>query len=130
MTTLIQRIDDTRTHLGRQSVALVSQTRRASDGFVRAVQGEVREWNELLAQKRLALRVEVQRLTAPRGIERLALRVADEALARAHQTVHSRLGELERELRPVAKKVARKRPPAKRAASRAPSRKLVTAPDA
>jgi hypothetical protein len=130
MTTLIQRIDDTRSHLSRQSVALVSQTRRAGDGFVRAVQGEVREWNELLAKKRLALRVEVERLSAPRGIERAALRIADEALARAHRTVHGRLGELERELRPVAKKAARKRPASKRASSRAPSRKLVTAPEA
>ncbi len=134
MATLIERIDDTRSHLARESLALVSRTRRAGDGLAKAVSNEALDWQLYLAARRDAVRAEVARLAAPRGVERAALRLADGALARAHETVHARLGRIERELarassltKPAPKKKAR--PAAKRSRASS-SRKLVTEPAA
>ena len=129
MATLIERIDDTRSHLTRESLALVTRTRRAGDGLVKAVANEANDWQTYIVTQRDAVRAEVQRLTAPRGIERAALRLADSALARAHGTVHARLSSIESELarasRATKSKAKKARPAAKRPK---PSRRLVTEP--
>ncbi len=125
MATLIDRIDDTRTHLSRESLALVTRTRRA---FV----SEANDWQSYIVSQRDAVRAEVTRLSSPRGIERAALKLADEALARAHETVHARLSRIERELSRASMaakagaKAKKARPAAKRA--RGTSRRLVTEP--
>lgn len=135
MATLIERIDDTRSHLTRESLALVTRTRRAGDGLAKAVVTEAQDWQGYVIAQRDAVRAEVTRLTSPRGIERAALRLADQALARAHETVHDRLGRLERELARASSpaklpgKPKKARPAAKRARA-ASSRKLVTEPTA
>jgi hypothetical protein len=130
MAKLTDRIDDTRTHLTRESSMLVSRTRRAGTGLVRAVREEAREWRVYLETGRDAVQKEIAALSAPHGIERASLRLADDVLARAHATVHARLGRLERELtRPASKKRTKARPSAKASrAGRNPSRRLVTAP--
>lgn len=133
MSTLIDRIDDTRSHLTRESLALVSRTRRAGDGLAKAVAAEANDWQLYINRQGDAVRAEVTRLTAPRGIERAALRLADQALARAHGTVATRLARIERELAGAARlaksatKTKKARPAAKRASS---SRRLVTEPAA
>jgi hypothetical protein len=135
MATFIERIDDTRSHLTRESLALVSRTRRAGDGLVKAISTEAGEWQVYVVTRRDALRAEIDRLSAPHGIERAALRLADTALSRAQGSVHARLSHLERELG-AAKRAAKAsaktgtkkaRPAAKRARSSG-SRKLVTDP--
>ncbi len=129
MATLIERIDDTRSHLTRESLALVTRTRRAGDGLVKAFTNEATDWQTYFVTQRDAVRAEVTKLTAPHGLERAALRVADGALARAHGTVQARLGVLERELsrasRATKSKNKKPRPAAKRPRA---SRKLVTEP--
>ena len=132
MTTLIERIDDTRSHLTRESLALVTRTRRAGDGLAKAVVGEASEWQTYFVTQRDVVRTEVARLSSPRGIERAALRLADGALARAHETVHARLARIERELSRVSSKTKTKkvRPSARSSAKVAgrSSRRLVTDP--
>lgn len=134
MSTLIERIDDTRSHLTRESLALVTRTRRAGDGLAKAVAAEAHDWQLYITTQRDAVRAEVGRLTAPRGIERAALRLADQALAQAHGTVHARLARIEREISGAArlaksagKSGKKARPAAKRARATA-SRRLVTEP--
>lgn len=131
MSTLIERIDDTQKHLAREGLALVSRTRRAGDGLAKAITDEAHQWQVFLVARRDLVRSEVGRLTSPRGVERAALRLADQALRRAQGTVQARLGELDRELGRVARaakapKAKKARPAAKRA--RSASRRLVTDP--
>ncbi|MFO0682528.1 MAG: hypothetical protein U0234_10775 [Sandaracinus sp.] len=129
MATLIERIDDTRSHLARESLALVTRTRRAGDGLARALASEAHEWRIFVVSRRDLVRTEAARLSSPRGFERALLRLADDALARAHGTVHARLSTLEKELAPKrAPKTKKARPAAKR--SRSVSRKLVSEPTA
>jgi hypothetical protein len=124
MATLIQRIDHTRSHLTKESLALVTRTRRA-------VTDEATDWQTYFLAQRDAVRAEVGRLTAPRGLERAALRLADGALSRAHGTVQARLGVIERELSRAARATKSKTKKARPAAKRPrPSRKLVTEPTA
>jgi len=128
MGTLIERIDDTRSHLTRESLALVSRTRRAGDGLVKAVANEATDWQSYIAAQRAAVRAELTRLTSRHGIERAALQLADSALARAHGTVQARLTTLDRELSRVtraAKSKGKKRVSSKRPR---PSRRLVSEP--
>lgn len=129
MATLIERIDDTRSHLARESLALVTRTRRAGDGLARALSSEANEWRIFVVSRRDRVRTEAERLASPRGLERAFLRLADDALARAHGSVHARLSSLEKELAPKrAPKAKKARPAAKR--SRSVSRKLVNEPHA
>jgi hypothetical protein len=131
MAKLTERIDDTRTHLARESSVLVSRTRRAGNGLARALKQEADEWRGYFETGRSTIEKEIAALTAPSGIERATLRLADRALAQAHATVHARLGRLERELSraTASKKKTKARPSAKATrASRPPSRRLVNAP--
>ena len=131
MATLIERIDDTRSHLTRESLALVTRTRRAGDGLAKAVVNEAQDWQTYMLAQREAVKAEVTRLTSPRGLERAALRLADGALSRAHGTVQARLSLIERELSRASRaakgaKPKKARPTAKR--SRPASRRLVSEP--
>ena len=143
MATLIERIDDTRSHLTRESLALVSRTRRAGDGLAKAFVDEASDWQTYVITQRDAVRSEVVRLTSPRGLERAVLRLADGALTKAHGTVQARLSLLEREMshttraaKGTTKKIGpsgstaekKARPAAKRA--RPTSRRLVSEPAA
>lgn len=124
MTKLTERIDGTRAHLTRESSMLVSRTRRASDSLTKALRDEAREWRGYLETGRETLQKEIAALSGPHGLERATLRLADGALARAHATVHARLGRLERELsRPAARKKTKARPAAKAPRSRPASRR-------
>ena len=121
MTTLLDRIDDTRTHLARESSALVTRTKKGADGLRKAVADEARDWRGYATARRDALAARVEELRAPHGIERAALRLADAGLVRAHETLHARLARLDRQIKRAA-------PKKKRVASRsrAGSRRLVT----
>src|SRR5688572_18350229 len=84
MAKLTERIDDTRTHLARESSVLVSRTRRAGNGLARAIKQEADEWRGYPEAGRDPVQKELAALSAPRGLERAGLRLADEALTRAH----------------------------------------------
>ncbi len=128
MAKLAERIVGTRAHLTREGSMLVSRTRRAGEVLVRALEQEANDWRTYLETRSSALEDELRALSQPRGLERATLRLADETLARAHGVVRARLGRLERELARPARRKAR--PSAKARPPRAPSRRLVTAPDA
>ncbi len=122
MTKLTERIDGTRTHLARESTMLVSRTRRAGDSLARAMREEAKEWQGYLETGRDTLEKELRALSKPHGVERATLRLADSALARAHATVHARLGRLDRELtRTPSRKKAKARPAAKASKSVRPA---------
>jgi hypothetical protein len=120
MTTLIQRIDGTRSHLTRESLALASRTRRAA-----AL--EATQWRVYFVSQRDLVRTEVRKLASPRAFERAVLKFADDALSHAHETVHARLTRIERELS-RATKASHKPKKARPAAKRPRSRRLVTEP--
>src|SRR5688572_16361441 len=121
MTTLLARIDDTRSHLARESASMVSRTRRAGFDLARAVRAEADAWLQFLEGRQRSLRDELAGLT-PKSAERALLRAADGALDEARALLQARLRTVESELRRARRKTVAAAPTRAKKPARARAR--------
>ena len=128
MTTLLARIDDTRSHLARESASMVSRTRRAGFDLARALRAEADAWRSYLEGRQRQLRGELESLTTPRAAERAILRAADGALEEVRSSIQARLRLVDAELRRARRRkgvAPRRLTSAKKPSARARGRRAV-----